>query len=60
MRLQLINLVRDVDPPTSINGKVRAVLKSRAQVSGNYRCPHCPHPDGRTFGGQCPCYMRGT
>jgi hypothetical protein len=53
MRLRLISRVPDVDPARyTINDRGRAALKSRAQVTGNYRCPNCPHPNGCGFDGQ--------
>ena len=58
MRLRLISRVRDVDPARyAINDRGRAALKSRAQGTGDYRCPHCPHPDGCHFDGQCVCHV---
>jgi hypothetical protein len=58
MRLRVISRVRDVDPAQYvINAKGRGALKMRATVTGNYRCPCCPHPDGCLFDGQCLCHV---
>jgi hypothetical protein len=54
-----LSRVPDGDPAQYVlNPKGRGALKARAQVTGNYRFPLCPHPDGCHFDGQCLCHVR--